>query len=136
MADSSHAADSFPYPTGSVVGVLTNAAALDDARRRLTEVGFDPERCDVLHGEAGVARIDIDGDAHGRTGRLARRLQNVLSDDGSELREYAQHLREGHYVVGVNVGDDEEAKQRAANALAGAHAEFVHYYAESYVEDL
>jgi hypothetical protein len=59
-----------------------------------------------------------------------------LSDDGSELREYAQHLREGHYVVGVNVGDDEEAKQRAANALAGAHAEFVHYYAESYVEDL
>ena len=136
MADTSQTADSFPYPTGNVVGVLVNAAALDDARRRLAEMGFDPERCDVLHGEAGVARLDLDGDAHGRSGRLARRLQNVLSDDGSRVREYAQHLREGHYVVGVNVGEDQEAKQRAADVLAGAHAEFLHYYAESYVEDL
>ena len=136
MVDTSHPADSFPYPTGSVVGVLANAAALDDARRRLTEAGFDPERCDVLHGEAGVARIDTEGEAHGRTGRLARRLQDVLSDDAHDVRQYAQHLRDGRYVMGINVGDDEQAKQRAADALAGAHAEFLHYYAESYVEDL
>lgn len=136
MADSPHPADSFPYPTGSVVGVLTDDAAADDARRRLTEAGFDRDRCSVLHGEADAAQIDVDGDAHGRSGRLARRLQDVLSDDADEARRYVEHLRAGHYVVRVDVGEDEQAKQRAADALAGAHAEFVHYYAENYVENL
>jgi len=128
--------DSFPYPSGSVVGVLTDAAAVDDARQRLTQSGFDPDQCEVLHGEAGIARMDVEGDAHGGTGRLARRLQAVLSDDAADVRQYAQHLRDGHYVIGVKVGDDEAAKQRAADALAAARAEFVHFYAENYVEDL
>jgi len=128
--------DTFPYPRGSVVGVLTDDTALATARRRLEAAGFDLGRCDVLHGEAGLARIDADGAAHGRSGSLMRRLQAVMSDDADHVREYVEHLEAGHYVLGVPVGDDEAAKGRAADALRGSPAEAVHYYAENYVEDL
>jgi hypothetical protein len=136
MAANSTPSDSFPYPRGSVVGILTDEATFEDARARLSQGGFGADRCDVLHGEEGLARIDVDGEAHGRGGTLMRRLQSVLSDDSDHVGDYAEHLRAGHYVVGVAVGDDEIAKQRVAEALRAAHGEVVHYYAENYVEDL
>jgi len=132
----SDAPDSFPYPRGSVVAVLADEAALEDARGRLEQAGFGADRCDVLHGEQGLARIDVGGEAHGRSGRIMRRLQEGLSDDAGHAREYAEHLRAGHYVVGVIVGEDEGAKEGAADALRAADAETVDYYAENYVEDL
>ena len=75
-------------------------------------------------------------EAHGLAGTIIRRLQAVLSDDADHVREYAEHLRAGHYVVGVSVGEHEEAKQRAADALRAADARFLNYYAGNYVEDL
>jgi hypothetical protein len=136
MTTDPHAPDSFPYPRGSVVAILTDGSALDNARRRLAAAGFDADRCDVLHGEDGLARIDVDGAAHGRSGSLMRRLQSALSDDSDHVREYAEHLETGHYVVGVPVGEDEAAKARAADALRASRAERLHYYAANYVEDL
>jgi hypothetical protein len=65
-----------------------------------------------------------------------RWLQAALSDDADHVRRNAEHLRAGQYVVGVAVGEDEAAKQRAADALRAAHAEFLNFYAENYVEDL
>jgi hypothetical protein len=135
VAGDSTPSDSFPYPRGSVVGIFTDEASLEDARDRLDRDGFG-DRCDVLHGEEGLARLDVEGESHGKGGTIIRRLQAVLSDDADHVRRYAEHLRDGHYVVGVAVGDDEAAKQRAADALHAAHGEFVHYYADKYVEDL
>jgi hypothetical protein len=129
-------ADTFPYPTGSVVGVLNDDAAFEDARRRLDESGFGAERSDVLHGETGLARLDVGGEAHGRGGSVVRWLQHLFSDDADHVRDYADHLRAGHYVVGVAVGEDEAAKAKAASVLRAAHADSVTYYAENYVEDL
>ena len=136
VASDANAHDSFPYPLGSVVGTLTDDAAFEDARQRLEAAGFGADRCDVLHGDEGLARIDVDGDEHGKTGSFIRRLQNVFSDDADQARRYAEYLRAGHYVVGVKVGEDQDAKQRAAAALHAAHAESVSYFAENYVEDL
>jgi len=136
MTTDAHTSDTFPYPRGSVVAVLTDAGALENARRRLEAAGFDADGCDVLQGEEGLARIDVEGEAHGRSGSLMRRLQSALSDDADHVREYAGHLEAGHYVVGVPVGEDEAAKTRAAEALRAAPAETLHYYAENYVEDL
>jgi hypothetical protein len=90
----------------------------------------------VLHGEGGLSRIDTTGEAHGWMGRVFRRLQNVVTDEGEHTLRYAEYLREGHYIVGVAVGDDDAAKQQAAEALRGAHAEFLVYYATNYIEDL
>lgn len=136
MSSSSNQSDSFPYPRGSVVGILVNDAAFEDARQRLERAGFGADRCEVLQGADGLARIDVDGEAHGVGGRIMRGLQAVLSDDDDHVHRYAEHLRAGHYVVGVAVGDDEAAKQRAADALRGANAESLNYYAKNYVEDL
>jgi hypothetical protein len=127
--------DTFPYPTGSVVGVLADESACDAARARLEQAGF-AGRVDVLHGAEGVARLDVSGDAHGSSGSLLRRLQTAFSDDAEHVRRYADDLRQGRYVVGVAVGEDETARQRAADALRVSGAAFLNYYAENYVEDL
>ena len=128
--------DSFPYPGGNVVGVLLDDAALSGARERLAQAGFAPESCDVLAGEADIGRIDVEGDAHGVVGTVKRWLQNAVTDEGDHARQYAEHLREGHFILGVSVGEDDAAKQRAAGALRGADAQFIIYYAENYIEDL
>jgi hypothetical protein len=133
---SSNPPDSFPYPRGSVVGIITDDAALVDTRRRLEQAGFGADRCDVLHGEEGLARIDVGGGRHGTVGTFMRRIQAALGDDADHARRYAEHLRAGHYVIGVAVGEDEAAKQRAADALRAGDAEFLNYYADNYVEDL
>ena len=135
-AGDSGARDRFPYPGGNVLGVLVDDAALTSARERLAQAGFTPDRYDVLEGERDIGRIDVEGEAHGLMGTVKRWLQGVLSDDADHARRYAEHLREGHFVLGVSVGEDEAAKQRAADALRGAGAQFINYYAENYVEDL
>jgi hypothetical protein len=136
VASNPEQSDPFPYPRGSVVGILTDEGELEDARDRLAQAGFAADRCDVLHGDQGLARIDADGRAHGRSGTIKRRLQAVFSDDSDHVQRYVEHLRAGHYVVGVAVGEDEAAKRRAADALLAARGEFVNYYAGGYVEDL
>jgi hypothetical protein len=128
--------DLFPYPHGDVVGVFVDEAAVGIARERLEQAGFGPEQYEVLHGEAGLARIDTTGDRHGWMGRMFRRLQNAVTDEGEHARQYAEYLSEGHYIVGVAVGDDKAAKRRAAEAMRGGDAEFLVYYATNYIEDL
>jgi hypothetical protein len=116
--------------------VLLDDAALNDAREGLAQAGFAPDRYDVLQGERDVDRIDVKGEGHGFAGTVKRWLQGVFSDDAEHVHRYAEHLREGHFVLGVAVGEDEAAKQRAADALRAADAQFINYYAENYVEDL
>lgn len=136
VAGDPNARDRFPYPEGTVIGVLTDDAAAAAARERLEQAGFGPDRYEVLHGEAGVARIDVEGDAHGFGGTIRRKLQSLLGDEADQARRYAETLRAGHYLVGVEVREDEAAKQHAANALRAAGAQSIDYYAGNYVEDL
>jgi hypothetical protein len=111
---------------------MTDSVASDSsARDQFPYPGYD-----VLEGERDIGRIDVEGQEHGLVGTIKRWLQGVLSDDADHARRYAEHLREGHFVLGVSVGEDEAAKQRAADALRGADAQFINYYAENYVEDL
>jgi hypothetical protein len=112
-----------PPRGGNVVGVLLDDAALSAARERLAQAGFAPDRYDVLEGERDVDRIDVKGDAHGLAGTVKRWLQSVSSDDADHARRYAKHLREGRFILGVSVGEDEAAKQRAAEALRVAGAQ-------------
>jgi hypothetical protein len=128
--------DHFPYPRGDVVGVFVDEAAFDAARKRLEHADFGPDRYEVLHGESGLARIDVAGEKHGGMGSIFRKLQDAMTDEGEHARRYAEYLREGHYIVGVAVGDDRAAKNRAADALRGADAGFLVYYAANYIEDL
>jgi hypothetical protein len=136
VSDDANASDRFPYPGGNVVGVLLDDVALNGARVRLAQAGFAPDRYEVLEGERDVGRIDVRGEEHGLAGTVKRWLQGAFSDDADHVHRYAEHLREGHFILGVSVGGDEAAKQRAADALRRAHAQFINYYAQNYVEDL
>ena len=110
--------------------MLVDGSALDDARDRLEQAGFGPDRYEVLHGEIDVGRIDVTGEGHGLAGTILRKLQGAVSDDAAHVRDYAEHLRAGHYVVGVSVGEDEGAKPRAADAFRVADAQSLDYYVE------
>jgi hypothetical protein len=131
-----HVRDQFPYPRGDIVAGFLDEAAFDGAREHLEQAGFGPGAYEVLHGERDAARVDITGQAHGLAGSIFRRLQAAMTDEAELARRYAEHLRGGHYLVAVSVGDDEAAKQRAAAALRAAHAQFLSYYATNYIEDL
>jgi hypothetical protein len=67
---------------------------------------------------------------------MIRALQAASSDDLDHVRRHEEHLRAGDYVVAVFVGEDEDAKQRAAAALRTAAAGFINYYADNYIESL
>jgi hypothetical protein len=136
VIDEAQGRDPFPYPRGSVVGGFIDQATFDAARDRLEQAGFGSDSCQLLHGEADADRIDVTGETHGWTGSVIRKLQDAVTDEGELTRRYADHLRAGHYLIGVRVGGDEAAKQRAAEALGGANAQFLTYYANHFIEDL
>jgi hypothetical protein len=113
---------------------------LDDAAfaavtEHLERAGFAADRYEVLHGERDLNRLDTTGEAHGQIGRVFRVLQDAVTDEGEHARRYAEYLSAGHYLVRVPVGDDEAAKQRAAEAMR-RDADFLVYYAANYIEDL
>lgn len=126
--------DPFPYPRELVVGVLRDEAAVHDAFGALQRAGFTEDRFAVLHGEEDARRLDVSGDEHGLAGRIIRLLQAASSPDLDHVRRHAAHLRSGDYVVGVAVGEDEDARQRAVDALRAAGAGFINYYADNYIE--
>jgi hypothetical protein len=80
---------------------------------------------------------DLSGHTTGqRPWLLSERLaQAGFAADSYDVLE-GEALRQGHFILGVSVGEHEVAKQRAADALRGADAEFIKYYADNYVEDL
>ena len=80
--------------------------------------------------------LDVTGEAHGFGGRLVRALQWLSSPDHDHLRRHAEHLRAGGFVIGVDVGEDEDAKRRAADALRAGGGDFLNYYADLYIESL
>lgn len=136
VTDKASARDRFPYPRGSVVGGLADAAASTAGRERLESAGFGSTQYEVLHGASDADRIDVTGEGHGRLGKIARKLQDAATDEGESARRYADYLRHGHYLISVDVGDDEAAEERAAEALRGADSEFLTYYADAYIEEL
>jgi hypothetical protein len=102
----------------------------------LRDVGFGSDRSQVLHGEDDARSLDVSGDAHGFRGQVIRALQAAVSWDLDHVRRHAEHMRAGDYVVAVAVGEDDDAKRRAADALHAADADFVNYYGDNYIESL
>jgi hypothetical protein len=89
-----------------------------------------------LHGEQDADSLDLTGEAHGLRGHLIRALQVASSYDLDHVRRHAEHLRAGQYIVAVSVGVEEDAKERAADALRAAGGAFINYYADNYIESL
>lgn len=126
--------DPFPYPRQLVVGVIAGEGSGKHAPESLLQAGFTPDQIMVLRGEEDARRLDVEGDEHGLRGKLIRTLQAASSFDRDHVRRHAAHLRSGDSVVGVAVGDDEDARQRAVDGLRAAGAEFINYYGDTYIQ--
>jgi hypothetical protein len=127
--------DRFPYPRRLVVGLLRDEPGVHRASERLRRAGLGSARYTVLHGADDARSLDVTGEAHGLRGEVIRALQAASSDDLDHVRRHAEHLAGGGYIVAVAVGEDEDAKQRAADALR-ADGEFLNYYADNFIESL
>jgi hypothetical protein len=125
-----------PYPLEMVVGTFGDEQSVQRALEALAREGFQSEDYDVLHGAEDVESLDVTGEAHGLKGRVIRALQAASSHDLDHVRHHAGHLRDGGYVIGVEVGKNEDAKRRAAGALRTGGGEFLNYYADLYIESL
>src|SRR3954468_21922906 len=128
--------DRFPYPRQLVVGVFDDEQDLQRALKGLQRSGFGADRYEVLHGEQDARSLDLTGEAHGLRGNVIRTMQAVSSDDLDHVRRHVEHLLAGDHVVAVAVGEDEDAKRQAADALRAAGGAFINYYADNYIESL
>jgi hypothetical protein len=70
------------------------------------------------------------------SGRVLRVLQAASSYDRDHTRRHVEHLQGDGQVLAVLVGEDEDAKRRAADAMREHGGEFINYYADTYVESL
>jgi hypothetical protein len=126
----------FPYPRRLVVGLFKSEQDLQHAVEALERVRFDSDSYEVLRGEEDARSLDLEGGAHGVSGRVLRAVQAASSFDREHTRRHVQHLQGGGQVLAVLVGDDENAKRRAGDAMREHGGDFINYYADTYVESL
>jgi hypothetical protein len=126
----------FPYPLHLVVGLFESEQELRHVTEGLERVGFEPDRYEVLQGEEDARSLDVEGSAHGVSGRVLRALQAASSYDREHTRRHVEHLDGGGQVLAVFVGEDEDAKRRAADVMREHGGDFINYYADKYVEAL
>jgi hypothetical protein len=126
----------FPYPRRLVVGRFESELDVQHAVEALERVRFDSDSYEVLQGEEDARSLDLEGEAHGVSGRVLRVLQAASSYDRDQTRRHVEHLQGDGQVLAVLVGEDEDAKRRAADAMREHGGEFINYYADTYVESL
>jgi hypothetical protein len=126
----------FPYPLRLVVGLFGSERELRHAAEALEQTGLDSDSYEVLQGEEDARSLDLEGTEHGVSGRVVRALQGAFSYDREHTRRHVEHLRGGGQVLAVFVGDDEDSKRRAADAMREHGGDFINYYADKYVEAL
>jgi len=70
------------------------------------------------------------------SGRVLRALQAASSYDRDHTRRHVEHLQGGGQVLAAFVGEDEDAKRRAADVMREHGGDFINHYADNYVEAL
>ena len=121
--------DFIPYPTNRVVGTIADAADAHAAIEALLQAGFDRQDIDILHGEAGVDRLDPTGAEHGFLAQFQRTLIRIAgpAEEFKHLRHHIDDVRAGRIVIMV-LAKEREKRNVAADILNSHGAEFVGFY--------
>lgn len=96
------------YPTNKVLAIVNTPAQLQSAIRELNQIGFGEDKLDVLCGQKGADRLDVTGEHHGLLARLYQFIEKFGDMESENLRDYEQELRGGHFLLAVNVPDEEK----------------------------
>jgi hypothetical protein len=90
------------YPDRTVVGGFAHPTDANEVLAALVR-DFGRMNISILYGEAGLRALDSEGVNHGLLGRAYRLLERAIGDAGEELERAARTLRDGGYLVYVNV---------------------------------
>ena len=121
--------DFIHYPTNRVVGTIVDAADAHAAIEALLQAGFDRQDIDILHGEAGIDRLDPTGAEHGFLAQFQRTLIRIASpaEEFKHLSRHIDDVRAGRIVIMV-LAKEREKRNVAADILNSHGAEFVGFY--------
>jgi hypothetical protein len=123
------------YPTNRVVAIVDTPDELRSAIAQLNQTGFEEDKIDVLCGQKGADRLDVTGEHHGFLARLYRFIEKFGDMESENLREYEHELRGGHFLLAVEVPDDERRAQ-VVQILESHGGHRINFYGRWQVEGL
>jgi hypothetical protein len=122
-------------PTDKVIGSVSTTEELKTAITQLNADGFGQEEIAVLCGQEGASRLDVTGEQHGLLGRLYRFVEKFGDMDLKLLKDYEEELLGGHFVIAVDVNDDDERK-RVTDILVSHGGHRVNFFGRWVIENL
>jgi hypothetical protein len=127
--------DFFRYPTNKLIGVVATPEELQATITELNEAGFGEDEIDELCGKEGADRLDISGKHHGLPARLYRYIGRLGDIESKNLQEYEQELLNGHYVLAIQVAD-EDKRMQVLNVIKSHGGHAVTFYGRWTLEGL
>jgi hypothetical protein len=122
------------YPANKVIGVLSTPEELHAAVMELNNAGFQKERLQVLCGEKGAERLDVSGERYGFLAKVYRTVEKI-GVESKDLKEYESELLDGHFLLAVDVPDEDERTQ-VLNIFKAHGGHRVNFYGRWTIERL
>jgi hypothetical protein len=121
-----HQVDFGVYPLHKVVSVFTSADDMEAAFEELNANGFSKDDIEAFCGVEQEKRSEI---VHARRGVWSAFLMAIqhLGPDRTYIERYEEHLKKGHCLIMVTVGNKLK-KERAARILHKHTGERVTYF--------
>jgi hypothetical protein len=112
-----------------VAGTITDRKDAEDAVEALLQAGIDADDIDVLHGEAGLQRLDPSGADHGLLARFQRAFIHVAGAkaESAALARHVDDLQSGRFVVLVRA-NTAERRQAVADVFKAHRATFIGFF--------
>ena len=123
------------YPTNKVLAIVNTPEQLKSAVGELNQTGFGEGKIDVLCGQKGADRLDVTGEHHGFLARLYRFIEKFGDMETENLRDYEHELRGGHFLLAVEV-PDEERRAQVAQILESHGGHRINFYGRWEVQGL
>ena len=123
------------YPTNKVVATVNTPEQLQSAIQELNQTGFGEDKIDVLCGQKGADRLDVTGERHGFLARLYRFIEKFGDMESENLHDYEQELRGGHFLLAVDV-PNEEKRVHVVQILESHGGHRINFYGRWQVQGL
>jgi hypothetical protein len=117
-----------------VIGILSTPEELHAAVTELNNAGFQKEQVQVLCGEKGSERLDVAGERHGFLAKVYRTVEK-MGVESKDLSEYESELLGGHFLLAVDVPDEDERMQ-VLNIFKAHGGHRVNFYGRWAIERL
>ena len=121
--------DFIAYPTNRIVGTIADGKKARAAIEALLQAGVELGDIDVLHGEAGLHRLDPSGAEHGFIAQFQRALLRVAGpvEESAHLRHHVEDVRAGRFVIMI-LAKGHDRRDLVAGILDAHGAVFMGFY--------